>query len=169
MSACFIMEIAPPVNPSLLTNMYTLSSIIKNLNSSNKSGTRIPNVSESEKSKSHKTFETTFTLEQVFGFVKASGFLVLQIKRVYTAQLDTAIFSTNEAMLLWQCIAMNLKNIRLCKCTQILYEKRSHETFFWIQIFSDTCTRFPQTFRDFEVPDLYLICDNFVSDLCSLV
>ena len=142
------MEIAPPVNPSLLTNMYTLSSIIKNLNSSNKSGTRIPNVSESEKSKSHKTFETTFILEQVFGFVKASGFLVLQIKLIryaFTLHSLTQRFSVRTK----QCIAMNLKNIRLCKCTQILYEKRSHETFFLDSNFLGYLYKVPTNFSGF--------------------
>ena len=73
---------APPPGKSIPAYKYVYTSIIKNLNNSNKSGTRIPNDSESEKSKSHKTFETTFTLEQVFGFVKVSGFLVLQIKLI---------------------------------------------------------------------------------------
>jgi hypothetical protein len=44
--------------------------------------------------------------------------------------------------------------------------KAVYKTFFRIHIFSDT--KFPQTFPDSKVPDLYLICDHFVSDSCSL-
>ena len=38
---------------------------------------------------------------------------------------------------------------------------------YWIQISSDT--KLPQTFPDSKVADSYSICDNFVSDSCSLV
>ena len=54
-------------------------------------------------------------------------------------------------------------NIRGGNFYRISYGKRLHGNF------ADSYSRFPQNSPDSKVPDLYSICDYFVSDSCSLV
>ena len=54
-------------------------------------------------------------------------------------------------------VILCFKNLRWFKSTQVVYRKHLHQTFFRIQIFSDT--KFPQSFPDPKVPDLHCICE----------